>query len=154
MEQTINWRWFSIFCLNHWCYVVKFDYRCICGRLSFPGEKNSLPGIFIYLFQDFFHVKFEVGYIISGRNKLLKFLLQKYLFWLPGVFHLLPPAHHREVEVGFWAGYIMSIYFKNKLKLYTLSTGKCESLMHSHVCSCRELISQRGNVSESAGCSR
>jgi hypothetical protein len=28
------------------------------------------------------------------------------------------------------------------------------SLMHSHVCSCRELISQRGNVSESAGCSR
>ena len=48
----------------------------------------------------------------------------------------------------------MSIYFKNKLKLCTLSTGKRESLMHSHVCSSGELVSQRGNVSESAGCSR
>jgi hypothetical protein len=47
----------------------------------------------------------------------------------------------------------MSIYFKNKLKQCTLSTGKRESLMHSHVCSCGELVSQRGNVSESAGCS-
>jgi hypothetical protein len=43
----------------------------------------------------------------------------------------------------------MSIYFKNKLKLCTLSTGKRESLMHSHVCSSGELVSQRGNVSES-----
>jgi hypothetical protein len=33
-------------------------------------KKFSLPGIFIYLFRDFFHVKFEVGYIIFGRNKL------------------------------------------------------------------------------------
>ena len=47
----------------------------------------------------------------------------------------------------------MSIYFKNKLKLCTLSTGKRESLMHSYVCSCGELVSQRGNVSDSAGCS-
>jgi hypothetical protein len=39
----------------------------------------------------------------------------------------------------------MSIYFKNKLKLCTLSTGKR---------SCGELVSHRGNVSESAGCSR
>ena len=40
------------------------------------------------------------------------------------------------------------------LKLCTLSTDKRETLMHSHVCSCEELVSQRGNVSESAGCSR
>jgi hypothetical protein len=33
-------------------------------------KKFSLPGTFLYLFLDFIHVKFEVGYIISGRNKL------------------------------------------------------------------------------------
>jgi hypothetical protein len=51
-------------------YLIKGDYHFRELVYHFGENKFSLLGIFIYLFRDFFHVKFEVGYIISGRNKL------------------------------------------------------------------------------------
>jgi hypothetical protein len=57
--------------LSHFVNLIRRgDYHFQELVYHFREKKFSLPGIFVYLFRDFLHVKFEVGYIISGRNKL------------------------------------------------------------------------------------